>query len=64
MITPVTERSRVIKAKPGDWLLVKGTHADQAGQRGLISEVLGAEGRFILAAAAIPQIAGLPALSF
>ena len=33
-----------MKAKPGDWLVIKGTHVDQPDQRGLITEVHGADG--------------------
>ena len=33
-----------MKAKAGDWLVIKGTHVDQADQRGLITEVHGADG--------------------
>jgi hypothetical protein len=33
-----------MKAKVGDWLVVKGTHVDQADQRGLITEVHGTGG--------------------
>lgn len=33
-----------MKAKAGDWLVLKGTHVDQADQRGLITEVHGADG--------------------
>ena len=29
----------LMKAKVGDWLVMKGTTIDQPGQRGLISEV-------------------------
>jgi len=33
-----------MKANAGDWLVIKGTHVDQADQRGLITEVHGADG--------------------
>ncbi|MBI5337300.1 MAG: DUF1918 domain-containing protein [Mycolicibacterium rufum] len=33
-----------MKAHTGDWLVLKGTHVDQAFQRGLITEVHGADG--------------------
>ena len=33
-----------MKAKAGDWLVIKGTHVDQSDQRGLITEVHGADG--------------------
>ena len=33
-----------MKAEAGDWLVIKGTHVDQADQRGLITEVHGADG--------------------
>ena len=33
-----------MKAKAGDWLVIKGTHVDQADQRGVIIEVHGADG--------------------
>jgi Domain of unknown function (DUF1918) len=33
-----------MKAKAGDWLVFKGTHVDQADQRGLIIEVHGTDG--------------------
>ena len=33
-----------MKAKAGDWLVIKATHVDQADQRGLITEVHGADG--------------------
>jgi Domain of unknown function (DUF1918) len=33
-----------MKAKAGDWLVITGTHVDQADQRGLITEVHGADG--------------------
>ncbi len=33
-----------MKAKAGDWLVLKGTHVDQTDQRGLITEVHGADG--------------------
>jgi hypothetical protein len=42
--TGATERSRAMNAKAGDWLVIKGTHVDQADQRGLITEVHGADG--------------------
>lgn len=33
-----------MKAQVGDWLVIKATHVDQADQRGLITEVHGADG--------------------
>jgi Domain of unknown function (DUF1918) len=33
-----------MKAQAGDWLVIKGAHVDQADQRGLITEVHGADG--------------------
>ena len=33
-----------MKAKVGDWLVIKGTTVDRPGQRGLISEVHAADG--------------------
>ena len=33
-----------MKAKVGDWLVIKGTTIDQPGHRGLITEVRSAEG--------------------
>ena len=33
-----------MKAKVGDWLVIKGTTIDQPGQRGLISEVHSPDG--------------------
>ena len=33
-----------MKAKTGDWLVIKSTHVDQSDQRGLITEVHGADG--------------------
>jgi hypothetical protein len=41
--TPTIEES-MMKANVGDWLVIKGTTTELADQRGLITEVHGADG--------------------